>query len=186
MAVVKYKVLGMKQTSKALDGLTLPKFRKAALRKSGVVSMAPVLSALQSAAPTLKSTSILPKGSMPNALRNDLTMKKSVNVSPRVSKSGNVTKASRNELLVTITTGKVTENYALVSEYGRVEFKFMKYTVFGKPVLGFEAVMPSITPRPWMRTTFDGMQQRTSRKFSSELGKQVMIQANKQKKFVGK
>lgn len=186
MAVVTYKINGMKETSKALDQLTVPKFRKAALRKAGKTAMSPVLSALKSAAPVWTDTSTLPKGAAPAALKNDLKQSISVNVEPRVGKSGKVTKASMNELKVTIKTSKKTEDYALVSEYGREEHSFTKYTVFGKPVLGFTATLPKLTPKPWMRTTFDGMQKTVSKTFANELSKAIIFQAAKQKKYQGK
>ena len=162
MAVSKYKVKGMKELSKALDGLTEPKFRKAALRKAGKTSMSPVLTAVKAAAPVWTNLSTLPKGSAPAALKRDIKMSTSVNVTPKVSKSGKISKASRNELKVTIKTGKNTEKYALVSEYGRDEHSFLKYTVFGQPVFAFTATLPQLKPDPWMRPTFDRMQEKVA------------------------
>ena len=57
MAIIWNKINGMVETGKALKGLTEPKFRKAALRKAGKVSMSPVLSAVKSAAPAFTNLS---------------------------------------------------------------------------------------------------------------------------------
>ena len=113
-------------------------------------------------------------------------MSTSVNVTPKVSKSGKISKASRNELKVTIKTGKNTEKYALVSEYGRDEHSFLKYTVFGQPVFAFTATLPQLKPDPWMRPTFDRMQEKVAKSFAVELRKAITVQAKKQKKYLGK
>ena len=62
----------------------------------------------------------------------------------------------------------------------------MKYTVFGKPVLGFMATLPELNPLPWMRPTFDRMQREVSQKFADELAKAIIVQAKKQRKYLGK
>lgn len=186
MAIVDYKVDGLKGLSKALNGLTEPKFRKAALRTAGRKAMAPVLAAAKARAPVWTDTSTLPEGAKPGALRDDLRMSVSVNVEPKVGKNGKITNSSKNELKVTIKTTKATEDYALVSEYGREEHTFMKYTVFGKPVLGFEATLPKLTPEPWLRPTFDGMQNKVVQDFASELEISIAKQAKKQQKYMSK
>lgn len=186
MAVIKYKLRGLKETSKALDKLTEPKFRKAALRSAGVTAMSPALSAIKAAAPVWRDLATLPNGSQPAALKNDIKMSKSVNVQPKMSKSGKLQKASQHELKVVIKTGKATEKYALVSEYGRESHSFMKYNVFGQEVLGFMATLPALDPDPWMRPTFDRMQASITKTFGTKLGEAVILQAKKQKKYLGK
>jgi hypothetical protein len=186
MAIIWNRINGMVETGKALKGLTEPKFRKAALRKAGKVAMSPVLSAVKTSAPAFTNLSKLPKGARPMALKNDIKMSVSVNISPSLSKSGKITKSSQSELRVIIKTGKETEKYALVSEYGRVAHSFMKYTVFGKPVLGFVATLPELKPEPWMRPTYDRMQTAVAQNFADELAKSIIVQAKKQKKYLGK
>ncbi len=182
ITIEQFKFRGFKKLEKALEQLTEDNFRQNALRASGRAAMQPLLEQLKNEAPRLKSTSILPKDKLPNALADGLRMKVSVNKNPKVTKTGKVTKASKSELRVVITTGKESEGYALVSEYGRKETPIYRYMVFGRQVPAFQVMLPTLEPKPWMRPTFDRMKGDTIFKFRQELKKQIAKKAKAQER----
>ncbi len=190
MAFVKYRFLGLKQVGRALDSLTEPKFRQQALRAAGKAAMTPTLAALKTAAPRLKNTSILPNknasGDVLAAgdLADGLKLTVSTPKQPKLNKRGTkVTDATKNELRARIMTGRKSKHYAVVSEYGRDETTVTKYSVFGRPVLGgFQATLPAIQPKPWIRTTFDQQKGDMITTFSQSLGKAIQKKAKQQYK----
>lgn len=170
---VKYKTKGFKELSKALDGLTEPKFRSQALRVAGRKAMQPTLSKLKAAAPVVKQPSKLPKTARVGQLRDGLRLTVRAPVQPRISKRGTVTKATKRELSASIYTGTESSSFAIVSEYGRKEHTVVRYSAFGRPVLAFEQKLPMLEPRPWMRTTFDSDKANIVDRFRQELGKSI-------------
>lgn len=187
MTWLKYKTQGFKSLSKALDNLTEPKFRSQALRRAGRRAMEPTLAKLKAAAPRIKNPEKLPKGVTPGELANGIKMSVSAPVQPKFTgKTGKLTKASEHELKVTIYTSTKSASYALVTEYGRQETPIMRYTVFGRPVLGFQAKLPKIEARPWMRPTFDQDKANIIDRFRDELGKSIEWKAKQQARLFAK
>ena len=71
VSITKYRLNGFKELGFALNGLTEPKFRKAALRRSGKAAMQPVYNDVKRLAPTLKDNSKNPNTAK-NILKNEL------------------------------------------------------------------------------------------------------------------
>ena len=179
--ITQYKITGFKELESALNELIDDNFRTNALRAAGRKAMNPLKDSLQDAAPTLKESSILPNGSVKNALRDSIRLRISVNKNPKVSKSGkSITKASKNEFRAVIATGQEAAGYAVVSEYGRKETPIRRYSAFGRVVAAYEVDLPTLIPKPWMRPTFDKMKGDVLFTVRDELGKQINKKAQAQ------
>lgn len=175
---------GFKELDKALDKLTEDKFRKAALRNSGKMAMAPVLFSAKKNAPVLKTEG--GENAKAGQLRDDIKMSTSVNVSP-VTKSGKVSKSKKDELKVVVKTGKDTEDYALVTEYGREPVTIKKVHVFDKVAAQpFDYTFGEIQPRPFMQPALYDNKGEVLSIFYKELGSEIMTQAKKQEKYLRK
>lgn len=184
--LIRYKTHGFDTLAKALDNLTEPKFRSQALRQAGRKAMTPTLTLLKNAAPVVKNPKKLPKGARVGQLRDSLTLRVSAPVQPKFSKKGKATKASKNELSAAIYTGRAAEDFALVSEYGRKETVITRYHVFGRPALAYEAILPKLTPKPWMRPTFDKDKGNIVDRFAKELGEAIARKARQQARLFEK
>jgi len=185
--ITKIKTTGLKELEKALEKLWDPKFRRAALRRSGRAAMKPVLDDAKQNAPILQDTERNPAAE-PGELRADIKMSARVNINPSVYKSsGKVRKTSKHELSVMVKTGKKSEDYALVVEYGREEFMVMRNIVFGKEVKPFWAPVAKLEPRPFMRPALDKNVTKVLDTFASVMEKEVEKQARAQlRKYNGK
>lgn len=185
--IKKMKTKGLAELEKALEKLWDPKFRRAALRRSGRAAMKPVLDAAKQNAPILQDTERNP-GANPGELKADIKMSARVNINPSVYKSsGKVRKTSKHELSVMVKTGKKSEDYALVVEYGREEFMVMRNIVFGKEVKPFWAPVAKLEPKPFMRPALDNNVNKVLDIFAATLGKEVERQAKAQnRKYNGK
>lgn len=187
MARVKYKMEGFKELNKALNGLTEPKFRQQALRTAGRKSTDQLLSALKSAAPVIKNADTLPEGSYAGELRDSIRRTVSTPKQPKLTRSGKkITKASRHELRVIITVGNSKVDYAPISEYGREETPIMRYSIFGRPVLGFETKLPALPAKPWIRPTFDASKGKVIDSFQKELTDSIKKKAKQQARIHNK
>lgn len=183
VTITKFQIKGFAQLEKALHALTDDNFRTNALRAAGRKSMSPLLAALKAAAPLLQETSILPTGSVKNALRDGIKLRISANKNPKLSKSGkSVTRASKAEFRAVIATGQVSAGYALVSEYGRKETEITRYSAFGRVTKSYNVMLPTLQPKPWMRPTFDKHVAKVLTTFRSELRLQVVKKAKSQAK----
>jgi len=182
IAITQYSITGFKQLEQGLNALTDANFRTNALRSAGRKAMAPVKDAMVAAAPTLKETSILPTGSIKDALKDSIRMRVSVNKSPKMTKAKKpkITKASKSELRIVIATGKEAQGYAIVSEYGRKETQINRYSAFGKLTQAYEVTLPTLVPKPWMRPTFDRMKGDILFTFRKELSKEIIKKAKAQ------
>ena len=173
---------GLKELDKAMEELTTPKFRKAALRKSGKKAMEPVLRSAKKNAPVLKDTERNDVKS--GQLRDDIKMSTSVNIDA-TNKKGKVTKSKEQELKVVVKTGKETEDYALVVEFGREEYKVRRNQAFGKETDSYEAVIGEIKPQPFMQPALEDNKEKVLDTFKDTLGAEIIKQAKKQKKHKG-
>lgn len=174
------KITGLKELNKAFDALTDVKFRKAALRNAGKDLMKPVMVEAKRLAPTLKDPAGHPNA-IAGKLRDDIKMTTSVNVSP-VTKSGKISKSKKNELTVTVKTGKATEDYAIVAEYGRERTTVIRNEAFGKDTKPFFGVLPELQPKPYMRPALNSNYQRIFNDFAKTMGDEIIKQAKRQKK----
>lgn len=187
VVITKFKILGFPDLEESLASLTDKNFRTNALRAAGRKSMTPLKEDLMAAAPILKETSILPTGSVKNALKDSIRLRISANKNPKITKSGkSITKASKNEFRAVIATGQEAAGYAVVSEYGRQETPINRYSAFGKVVAAYEVNLPTLVPKPWMRTTFDANKARVLTTFGKELKRGVTKQAKKQARLRAK
>lgn len=178
MAVLneKYKVNGLDALDKALDGLTDEKFRKAALRRAGKKSMQVVLNDAKQNAPVLKDETN--DSAIPGQLRDDIKMTTSVNVSP-TTKSGKLSKNKNAELKVRVKTGKDTEDYALVTEFGRDPYTIQRDKVFDKKTNTYTAIVGKIDPRPFLGPALHDNREKVLTDFRKELTDEIFTQAKK-------
>lgn len=186
LSVRKYRLLGFKELDKALESLTHPKFRRAALRRSGKAAMQPILEAAKAKAPTLQNAE---KGSQATKglLKNDIKMSTRVNITPNIQKNGKIRKTSKHELSVMVKTGKKTEGYALVIEYGRDESVYIQSSVvFGKKTKEHAKTTPAFKAQPFMRPAMDENASEVFLIFRRELEKEIASQVKKQAKFLAK
>lgn len=187
MAVLikEYRLLGFKELGFALNSLTEPKFRKAALRRSGKAAMQPVYNDAKRLAPTLKD-----KGRNPDVvsgiLKNDIKMSTRTNIRPSKTKSGKIRTSSKHELSVMVKTGRQSEDFALIVEYGRDEFVITRTVVFGKDSKEYATISPSVEPQPFMRPALYDNYDRVFKIFRQELEMEIAKQAKKQAKFLKK
>lgn len=170
-----------------LTALTEPKFRKAALRRSGRAAMNPMLLAARSNAPILQDSVRNPDAKR-NLLKSDIKMSSRVNIEPSThKKSGKIRKGSKHELSVMIKTSKKTEDYALVVEYGRDEFVFITSdVVFGKKVRQHTKTSPAFKAQPFMRPALYDNRDAAFRIFRNTLAKEIASQIKKQGKYWAK
>ena len=173
VTIERVNVNGLTELEAALKNLYIPKFRRAALRKSGKEAMKPVLRDAISNAPIGHGT-----------LKSDIKMRAVVNSEPTTN-SGNVTSNKRNEMDISVRTGKSSEEYALVTEFGRQEFEVTKTTAFGKSVNPFTTTVSSLKPQPFLGPALRSNSNLVLSTFSDELGKAIITQARKQARFEG-
>jgi hypothetical protein len=187
VSISKFKISGFKQLEKGLNELTDGKFRVAALRAAGKAALTPLKEALVDAAPILKETSILPTGSVKNALKDSIRLRQKVNKNPKLSKNKKrITNATKSEYRGIIATGKEAAGYAIVSEYGRKQTTINRYSAFGKVTAAYEVDLPKLDPKPWIRPTFDknvaNVLFRFRRKLAEEITKKAKAQERKRKR----
>lgn len=185
VSVTKYRLLGFKELDTALKQLTEPKFRKAALRRSGKKAMEPVLADAKRLAPTLKDKERNPHTES-GLLKNDIKMSTRTNIRPSVTKSNKIRNSSRHELSVMVKTGKQTEDFALFVEYGREAFVITRTVTYGKQTKEYVTISPEVEPQPFMRPALYDNYDSTFKIFRDELAKEIGIQAKKQAKFIKK
>ena len=181
----KVTVEGLDELEKALDAICDDKFRKRYLRKAGKEAMKPVLVDAINNAPVLQNTFNNPSAT-PGALKADIKMRTSVRLTP-YTKTGRLVKKQRlNELLVEVKTGKATEDYALVTEYGRDSFVTVRKTVFGKNAEPYKVRVAEIKPKPWLKPALYNNRHRVVATFKKilweELLKEIKKQYRKQKR----
>lgn len=183
VSVLKYRLLGFRELGFALDQLTEPKFRKAALRRSGRAAMKPVYDDAKRLAPTLKDESRNPNVAK-NILKNDVKMSTRTNIRPSVTKSNKIRESSRHELSVMVKTGKASEDFALIVEYGRESFVITRTVVFGKDSKEYVTISPEVKPQPFMRPALYDNYDKVFKIFRTELEREIARQAKKQAKFL--
>ncbi len=172
-------VYGLDALDKALDGLTDVKFRKAALRRAGKKSMQVVLNQAKNDAPILKDET---NGeAVAGQLRDDIKMSTSVNIDP-TTKSGKISKNKDAELKVKVKTGKDTEDYALVTEFGREEYQVQRDQIFGKNTKSYTVNIGKIEPRPFMAPALDDNKNKVLTDFAAELADEIILQGKKMAK----
>lgn len=174
-----FGVTGLNELDKALDSLTEDKFRKAALRNAGKKSMQVVLRDAKDNAPVLKDD----RGGdvIAGQLRDDIKMTTSVNISP-LTKSGKLSKNKTSELKVLVKTGKDTEDYALVTEFGRESYEVIRDKAFGKNTESYKVTIGKIDPRPFLAPALDNNKNKVLNDFRDELEQAIIIQAKKMEK----
>lgn len=185
MAVLikKYRVLGFRELGFALDKLTEPKFRKAALRRSGKAAMKPVYDDVKRLAPTLRDDSRNPNVAK-NILKNDIRISTRTNIRPSKTKSNKIRSTSKHELSVMVKTGKASEDFALVVEYGREAFVITRTVAFGKETKEYVTISPEVEPQPFMRPALYDNYSKVFKIFRTELEKEIASQIRKQTKFL--
>jgi hypothetical protein len=172
-------ISGVKELNAALDSITDPKFRKRALVSAGKKIMQPVLMMAISNAPTLKVSPKNPDGITGGELKSDIKMRTSFKASP-VTKSGKMAKGS--ELTISVSTGKLTSDYALSVEYGREELSIVRTNAFGRDTQPFMGTVPKIDPNPFMLPALKSIEGTVEADFGRELFKSIGIELGKQKK----
>ena len=181
--ITSINVNGLSELDLALEQLIVPKFRKAALRKAGKAAMKPVLRDAISNAPVLQDGSNNPNA-ISGQLRNDIKMSTTVNVEP-TTRSGRISNSKLNELKVVVKTGKDTEDYALVTEFGRDEFQVVRNEAFGKATSDYVTTVASLRPQPYMQPALESNVDLIIRTFGDELGDEIIKQARKQARYLG-
>lgn len=174
-------LVGFSELDKALEELIEPKFRKAALRKAGKEAMKPVLNAAKKDAPILKNVDDA-DDNLRGQLKDDIKMSTTVNIDPSVGKNGKIKNSKKHELKVVVKTGKKTEDYALVTEFGRDEYTVKRFHYFGKATDGYDVKIGAIQPRPFMGPALHNRVELVLEIFKKELGDSIIKQAKKQKK----
>jgi HK97 gp10 family phage protein len=182
--IVSAKVTGFKQLNKALDSLIVDKFRKAAMVNAGKAVMRPVLSSAIANAPTLNISDKNPDHAIANELKNDIKMSSSFNATP-YTKSGNA-KKNLSELLIKVSTGTKTKDYAINAEYGRPELTAVRTEAFGRQTKLFTSKVPEMKPQPFMLPALKSIEGNAHKTFGVELGKSIKIQVKKHAKFAKK
>lgn len=185
VSITKYRLLGFRELGFALDKLTEPKFRKAALRRSGKAAMKPVYEEARQLAPVLKDVSRNPEVAK-NILKNDIKMSTRTNIRPSKTKSNKIRKTTKHELSVMVKTGKASEDFALVVEYGRDEFVITRTVVFGKDSKEYVTIAPEVKPQPFMRPALYNNYDKVFKIFRTELEKEIAKQAKAQARFLKK
>lgn len=182
---MKFDISGLSQLEKSLDQLTLPKFRKAALRTSGKKAMQKVLVDAKKNAPKAKDVSNDSDDS-PTQLSDDIKMTTTVNVDVKANKRGKIGTNKWSEMKVTVKTGKATEEYALVAEYGRDKYTIKRSKAFGKDTAAYDVTIGEIEPRPFLGPALHDNKEKVLTDFRRNLTDQIFIQAKKQEKSIKK
>lgn len=185
VSITKYRLKGFKELDTALTNLTEPKFRKAALRRAGKAAMKPVMDSAIQNAPTLKDKTRNPNTPV-GMLKNDIKMSTRTNIRPKTMKSGKIRTTTKHELSVMVKTGKQTEDFALVVEYGREEFVITRVVVFDKKSREYVTISPEVKPQPFMRPALYDNYDKVFRLFRDELTKEIARQAKAQERFFKK
>lgn len=185
ISITQYRLSGFKELDHALRGLTEPKFRKAALRRSGKAAMQPVYDDVKRLAPTLKDSSRNPNVAK-NILKNDIKMSTRTNIRPSKTKSGKIRGSAKHELSVMVKTGKNSEDFALIVEYGRESFVITRTVVFGKQSKEYVTISPEVEPQPFMRPALYDNYDKVFKIFRTELEKEIAKQAKAQARFLKK
>ena len=183
VSIHKYRLLGFRELGFALDKLTEPKFRKAALRRSGKAAMQPVYNDAKRLAPTLKDDKRNPNTAK-TILKNDIRISTRTNIRPSKTKGNKIRESSRHELSVMVKTGKSSEDFALIVEYGRESFVITRTVVFGKDSKEYVTISPEVEPQPFMRPALYDNYDRVFKIFRTELEREIAKQAKKQAKFL--
>lgn len=183
VSITTYRLNGFSALDSALNALTEPKFRKAALRRSGRAAMKPVLIDAKRFAPTLNDDSRNPNTTR-NILKNDIKMSTRVNIRPSRNRSGNIRRTSKHELSVMVKTGKASQDFALVVEYGKEAFVITRVEVFGKASKEYVTISPETKPQPFMRPALYDNYDKVFRLFRSELEREIAAQAIKQARYL--
>ena len=177
---------GLKELSKALDGLTEVRFRKRAMVSAGRKAMQPVLDDARSNAPVLSPEAAAKNPSATaGALKSDIKMSTKYNDDPKAS-NGRIKKNNEAELKVVVKTGKDTEDYAFIAEHGRDEFHVYRNQVFGKPSKTYLAVVAAMKPQPYMRPALESNVDRVLNRFYYEMGNAIHRQAKAQARHFAK
>lgn len=181
------QVKGFKELNQMLESLTDNKFRKAALKEAAQNAMKPVLFDAKANAPTLEISEKNPSGVVAGQLKNDIKMKTRYIADPNsiISKSGKLKKNS-SEITVSVETGRATKDYAAVVEFGRPEKIAIRSEVFGRKTKEFEAIVPKVTPRPYLQPAFYKHSDKMADKFGKHMYKSIQKQIARQKRLRGK
>jgi HK97 gp10 family phage protein len=176
---------GFKELEQALDALTEPKFRAAALRAAGKKTMIYLEPRISDACPVETNVeSGTPGGRLKNSIKSSVSIGKI-----KTSKTGKVSKSNKHEMSARVTAGdpKNGVDYAIITEYGREETNIQRQTVFGKHVaVPFDVTLPAIAPIPWMRTTFDSNKNQIILTFKDELSDAITKKAKQQQSRIKK
>ncbi len=119
-------------------------------------------------------------------LKTDIKMSTRVNIRPSTMKSGKIRGTTKHELSVMVKTGKKTEDFALIVEYGREEFVITRVVAFGKDTKEYVTITPSVEPQPYMRPALDSNYDAVFKSFRTELRKEIAMQIKKQQRFLDK
>jgi hypothetical protein len=167
VAVVRTKLYGIPELTKALGRLTDEKFRRQVMNAAGRQTMQPFLSKVISAAPVLSGDNVAKNtnredGHKAGDLKSDIKYKGKYNKQPVYKSKGRgnnkklvLKPLSQYEWVGQITTGKKSEGYVLNLEYGRTEYTVVRIYVFKRLVDPFTATMVAKAANPWMRTVLD-------------------------------
>lgn len=204
MAVTtKAKLHGLKELHKALDELTHKSFRKNALTAGGRKAMAPLLAECKNTAPFLTTENAEKnKGgesgnpaTIAGTLKNDIKFRGKYNTSPKFKKKGTLAKGTLSfkmlplnqyEWVGQIKTGKASEQYALILEYGREEYTVVRIWLFNKLVNPYKATMIEKKARPWFRNALHKMRDGVLDDFLMHLKDETEKKAKAQKRHIKK
>lgn len=185
VSINRFIMRGFSSLDKALNELTEPKFRKAALRRSGKAAMQPVHRSAIKNAPFLKDKTRNPHTPI-GLLKTDIKMSTRTNIAPKTMKSGKIRTTTKHELSVMVKTGRKTEDFALIVEYGREAFVITRVVAFGSPTKEYVTISPEVEPQPFMRPALDDNYRKVFNTFRSELTKEIASQAKKQARHLAK